>query len=257
VPLPDLVRAPALPCRETMAPLRTRRWLSSIITGIVALAALVAGSAFGDAHSKAIDPRLILWISVAVLAVAGTVATTRLSRLLGREASVHAPSVGGAVRIISAAVGYVFVLFAVLAVLEVSISKLLVGAGLAGVVLGIAATQSLGNVFAGIVLIAARPFRVGDHIRIRSGTLGGVFDGWVVEISLTYTTVRLDDGTWKMPNTALLAAGVGQLPRDGPVPPFPQVPGMAAPSSPAAPPAGAPEPDPTADHSPSPSPPPR
>jgi hypothetical protein len=129
----------------------------------------------------------------------------------------------------------VVVLFGVLAVLDVSVEKLLVGAGLAGVVLGIAATQSLGNVFAGLVIIFARPFAVGDHIRIRSGQLGGVFDGWVIEMSLTYTTLRLDDGPWKIPNGALLAAGVGQLPRTTTVPPLPQVPAAPLPQVPAAP----------------------
>jgi hypothetical protein len=109
----------------------------------------------------------------------------------------------------------------------VSIERLLVGAGLAGIVLGIAATQSLGNVFAGMVLILSRPFDVGDHIRIRSGALGGVFDAWVLELTLTYTTLRLEDGKWKIPNSAMLSAGVGQLPRTAAVPPVPQLPGFA------------------------------
>ena len=118
-------------------------------------------------------------------------------------------------KFISAAVGYLFVAFSALAVLDVSVERLLVGAGLAGVVLGIAAQQSLGNIFAGLVLILARPFVVGDHIRIRSGSLGGIFDAWVLEMSLTYVTVRTDDGQLKIPNTAMLAAGVGKTPARG------------------------------------------
>jgi hypothetical protein len=94
----------------------------------------------------------------------------------------------------------------------VSIDHLLVGAGLAGIVLGIAAQQSLGNVFAALVLLLARPFKVGDHVRIRSGALGGIFEAWVLEVSLTYVTVRTDDGDLKIPNSAMLAAGVGKLP---------------------------------------------
>jgi hypothetical protein len=95
-------------------------------------------------------------------------------------------------------------------VLEVQ-SNTLVGAGVAGVVLGIAAQQSLGNVFAGLVLLVARPFVIGDHIRIRSGALGGIFEAWVSEMSLTYTTLRTEDGILKIPNSAMLAAGVGHL----------------------------------------------
>ena len=101
-------------------------------------------------------------------------------------------------------------MLAVLAVLEVQ-SNTLVGAGVAGVVLGIAAQQSLGNVFAGLVLLVARPFVIGDHIRIRSGALGGIFEASVSEMSLTYVTLRTDDGLLKIPNSAMLAAGVGHL----------------------------------------------
>jgi small-conductance mechanosensitive channel len=214
-----------------------RQWLLGISTGVVALAALVVGSAWGQVHARAIDPRIIGWACAAALALFGALATTLVSSCLGRLVTRRSlPSAGGALRIIAAGAGYVVVLFGVLAVLDVSVEKLLVGAGLAGVVLGIAATQSLGNVFAGLVIILARPFAVGNHIRIRSGALGGVLDGWVMEMSLTYTTLRLDDGPWKIPNGVLLAAGVGQLPRTTAVPPLPQVPGAPLPGGVAAPP---------------------
>jgi small-conductance mechanosensitive channel len=209
---------------------KTRDWLAGIAAAIVALSALVAGSAFGSITGPSFESRLIAWISAAVLLVSGALATTRLSVCLGQLASYRSlPSAGSAVRILTAIVGYLIVVFGVLAILEVSIEHLLVGAGLAGIVLGIAATQSLGNVFAGMVLILSRPFTVGDHVRIRSGALGGVFDAWVVEMTLTYTTLHLQDGRWKIPNSAMLSAGVGQLPRTAEVPPLPQVPGAAAP----------------------------
>jgi small-conductance mechanosensitive channel len=51
---------------------------------------------------------------------------------------------------------------------------------------------------------------VGDHIRIRSGTLG-VIDVYVQAIGLTYVTVRTDDGELKIPNSVMLAAGIGQF----------------------------------------------
>ncbi len=94
--------------------------------------------------------------------------------------------------------------------LGVSLSHLLIGAGLAGIILGIAGQQSLGNIFAAIVMLFARPFVVGDDIRIRSGALGGVFDVRVLGIGLTYVTVRTEDGILKIPNSAMLAAGVGR-----------------------------------------------
>lgn len=222
---------------------KAQHWLTGIGAAILALCALVAGSAFGSVRGHSLEDHLIAWISAAVLLVSGTFAVTRSARLLGRLAAHGAiPSIGSAVRILAALGGYLIVALGVLTVLQVSVGRLLVGAGLLGVVLGIAATQSLGNVFAGMILMVTRPFAVGDHIRVRSGSLGGVFDAWVLEMALTYTTLSLEDGTWKMPNSALLAAGVGQLSRrpGDPVPPLPQVLPSPAPAAPA------PQPSPTA-----------
>jgi small-conductance mechanosensitive channel len=213
---------------------RLRTWGAGIVAGVVALGALVVGSEFGNVHGTPLHPKVIAWVSAAVLLVAGILATGRISAALSRLVMHRSiPAAGGAVRVISAGVGYLFVAFAVLAVLEVSIEHLLVGAGLAGVVLGIAAQQSLGNVFAGLVLLLARPFGVGDHIRIRSGALGGIFDAWVRDMSLTYVTVRTDDGLLKIPNSAMLAAGVGQLPASAKGPTSAPPPASATPPGPA------------------------
>ena len=192
---------------------RKHNWTIGILAGVVASAALVSGSEFGNVHSYALHPKLVAWISAATLLVSGVIATRRIAGGLGHLVTLRSiAAAGAAVRLLATGIGYLVVVFAVFAVLEVSIDHLLVGAGLAGVVLGIAAQQSLGNVFAALVLLLARPFKIGDHVRIRSGALGGVFDAWVLEVSLTYVTLRTDDGDLKIPNSAMLAAGVGQLP---------------------------------------------
>ncbi|MHB8504336.1 MAG: mechanosensitive ion channel domain-containing protein, partial [Acidimicrobiales bacterium] len=147
------------------------------VAGAIALVGLVVGSNYGDITSKRVDPIVIAAASAAAILVFGAVATMRLSRVLGLVVSDRGvPSAGVATRLFTAGVGYLIMAFSVLAVLDVSIGKLLVGAGHAGVIHGIAAQSSLGNVFAGIVLVLARPFTVGDHIRVRSGALGGLFD---------------------------------------------------------------------------------
>lgn len=193
---------------------RVRNWVIGITAGLISLAALVIGSEFGNVHSHQFHQRVIAWVSAGGLLVFGVLATSRLSSALSRSVARRSvvPVFSGAVRVLSAGCGYVIVSFAVLGVLDVQIEHLLVGAGLAGVVLGIAAQQSLGNVFAGIVLIMARPFEIGDRIRIRSGALGGIFDARVREMSLTYVTLQTDDGPLKIPNSGMLAAGIYRLP---------------------------------------------
>jgi small-conductance mechanosensitive channel len=213
VRLPNLIKAVFLS--------HSYNWPIGIGAGAAALAALVAGSQYGSVRGPLHDI-IIAYACAAAILVLGVMATTRLSAAIARVGVLEAvPAAGGAVRIITSIVGYLIAAFSILAVLQVSVEKLLVGAGLAGVVLGIGAQQSLGNVFSGIVLVTARPFTIGDHIRIRSGALGGLFDAWVEDMSLTYVTLRTDDGMLKIPNSSIMAAGVLQLtPTSTPLPPL-------------------------------------
>jgi small-conductance mechanosensitive channel len=200
---------------------REHHWSIGISAGIVAVAALVVGSDYGKVHGPSVHKHVIAWVASAVLLAAGVVAVRRIAAGLdGLITKKSIPAAGAAVRLIASGVGYVLLIFCVFAVIGVSVQRLLIGAGLAGVVLGIAAQQSLGNVFASLVLLFARPFGVGDHIRIRSGTLG-VIDVHVLAIGLTYVTVRTDDGNLKIPNSVMLAAGIGQFdpaPHSAPAP---------------------------------------
>ncbi len=218
----------------------------AVVSGAFVLAAVVAGSWRGDVHAAAIEPQAVAWSSAAVLTVAGVVFTRRVSTILGHVVAVRTiKAAGAAVRLLTSLVGYVVVLFTALGLLSVSIAHILTAGALTGVVLGIAAQQSLGNVFSGLVLLLARPFTLGDHIRVRAGSLGGLFDGVVLGMSLTYVTLSTDDGLLKVPNSAMLAAAVG--PYRAPLAPTGTAPagpagGLAAPPS-AAPPSAAP-PDP-------------
>lgn len=197
------------------------------LAGLVVLAALIVGSSYGNVQASALRPQLVAWGCLVAVVAFGIVATSRLStataNVLARRST---PSIKGIVKYTTAIIGYVIVALIALRVAGVSAQRLLVGAGIAGVVIGIAAQQSLGNIFAGMVLILAKPFVVGDQVRIRSGSLGGMFDAQVLEMSITYVTVDTEDGEFKIPNTALLAAAVGVL-RHGTVSRAPTTPGVA------------------------------
>ena len=78
----------------------------------------------------------------------------------------------------------------------------------------IAAQQALGNVFAGLVVMLARPFQVGDAIRLRAGALGGTIDGTVTDIGITYVRVDTGGGVISVPNSQVLNAVVGPIPPD-------------------------------------------
>jgi len=97
----------------------------------------------------------------------------------------------------------------VLALLRVNLGNLLVGGAVTGVIVGIAAQQTLGNFFAGLVLLFARPYVPGQHVKIRSGALGGPFEGIITGSGLMYTTIDTEEGLVSLPNSGLLGAAVG------------------------------------------------
>ena len=61
-------------------------------------------------------------------------------------------------------------------------------------ILGLAAQQTLGNLFAGTVLLSARPFRVGERVRLQGGGLAGKLEGVVSSLGLLYTTFAAGRG---------------------------------------------------------------
>src|SRR6185437_2824320 len=104
-----------------------------------------------------------------------------------------------------------------LAILGIDPRALLVGGAVTGVIIGIAAQQTLNNFFAGLVLFFARPYVAGQRVKIRSGSMGGPFVGTIVGAGLMYTLIDTDEeGIISMPNAGLMGAAVGPAPADEP-----------------------------------------
>jgi Mechanosensitive ion channel len=211
---------------------RTRPWryIFAIVLAVVAAAVSVeARSALADLSSSNPQRESVLTplgssgntalsygaaVAFCLLAGAGTIglgnkAREVLERTVG---SAHAAVVRFAVIV----VGGLLTIVITLELLNIAITQLLVGGALTGVLVGIAAQQSLANIFAGIVLLMARPFRVGDQVGIRSGALSGLLEGTVTEISITYVSLQTANGPVHVPNSQVLAAAVGPA---GAVPP--------------------------------------
>lgn len=145
-----------------------------------------------------------------VFIIAGIVGTRSVAGELARVSEAHGGvAAGSAVRLICMILGYGTVLLGLLGLLNVNLGNLLVGGAVTGVVFGIAAQQTLGNFFAGLVLLFARPYVPGQRVKIRSGAMGGPFDGVILGAGLMYTTIDTDEGVVSMPNSGLLAAAIG------------------------------------------------
>jgi small conductance mechanosensitive channel len=88
---------------------------------------------------------------------------------------------------------------------------LTIGGAFTAVIVGLAAQQTLGNVIAGTVLLSARPFRVGERVRLQAGNLAGTTEGVVSSLGLLYTTLSNGEDAIMIPNSVVLSAAVVPL----------------------------------------------
>jgi small-conductance mechanosensitive channel len=215
-----------LSAQVAMVRAKTRPW-KSIIALVLAIG---AGAASAWAHSgfhhffqtTEVVHQIVAAATAAAFCVFASAATIGLS---GKARSVLEPVMGtghaAVVRYALVLIGAVTTLLVTLALFGVPIGQLLLGGALTSVFVGIAAQQALSNVFAGLVLLLAHPFRVGDAIRMRAGALSGEIDGTVSEIGITYVRLSTSSGVISIPNSQVLNAVVGPLPAGDYPPPAP------------------------------------
>jgi small conductance mechanosensitive channel len=98
-----------------------------------------------------------------------------------------------------------------LRVAGLSPQSLAVGGAFTAVIVGLAAQQTFGNLIAGMVLLSARPFRVGDRVRFQAGAVAGLLEGSVVSLGLLYTTLAQGEDRAMVPNSVVLSAAIVPL----------------------------------------------
>lgn len=79
--------------------------------------------------------------------------------------------------LVSNLIGVVLVLagaYAILVAWDVNVTGLVASAGIVGLALSFAAQDTLGNLFAGVAILADQPYRIGDYIVLDSGERGQV-----------------------------------------------------------------------------------
>ncbi len=173
--------------RETLSR-HSRHWSASPLDTPVQIATVLALVAIG-------------WtLAAAIGKAAGPV-------FLRRMDPATAGTVGFLIRLLTIA----FTLLVALSVAGLDPRALAVGGAFTAVVVGLAAQQTLGNVIAGMVLLSARPFRVGERIRLQAGAVGGSVEGIVSGLGLLYTTLTRGYDRVMIPNNVVLAAVVVPL----------------------------------------------
>ena len=130
-------------------------------------------------------PFLLTAIWLAAIAVTAILIERMVSRWV-KKFVVKAelpPRAGSALLLTGRLIIILGALITILRVGGVSSDLLLALSALGGAAIGFASSQTIGNVIAGLYILASRPFRTGDYVR-----LDGV-EGIVREISVNYTKI--------------------------------------------------------------------
>jgi hypothetical protein len=189
---------------------RRARREAAILLPLVA-GVLVVYNLRDDLFGKSADTAVRIGTVIALVILGWTIA-----RDIGRAAAPTFfrrmdPGTAGTVGFLMRLVTMLVTVLVALNIAKVSASTIVAGSAFTAVIIGLAAQQTLGNLFAGLVLLSARPFRVGERVRLQAGALGGQIQGIVSSLGLLYTTLARGEDRIMVPNNQVLAAAVVPL----------------------------------------------
>ena len=190
------------------------------LAGPITYAIVIAG-AWVAIHHLPLMPRWTAWMRHALFVVGVLLGSLALIRAWGILMGWYVTDSRHAVRDglarefgpLFAKLGVIFIVtvaaIAMLTHFGVNVASLVVSLGVGSLAIGLAAQDTLSNMFAGFTLMADRPFRVGDRIRLGGGDLGDV-----LEIGMRATLIQtLDDTVLVVPNSVLVKERVTNLSR--------------------------------------------
>ena len=207
---------------------RTHRWheagLGEEIVGtpqgrtwpkLLLFSVLIAAVLFAFNHRQDIAPgygteaRILTAILLFILGwgFASALGRTLTPFIMRRLDPGTAGTLGFAIRLVT----ILLVGLVALGIAGVKPQTLAVGGAATAIVLGLAAQQTLGNIFAGVVLQSTRPFRVGERVRLTGGPMAGSVEGTVSSLGLFYTTILKGQDRMMIPNSLLLLLAVEPL----------------------------------------------
>jgi small conductance mechanosensitive channel len=182
---------------------------------VVVLAALIAGVLVLFSYRGTLFPGLGTPVRIATVA-ALVILGWGLARALGRGVAPvlfgrMEPGTAGVVGFLIRLLAIVLVFVVALRIAGLNTSTLAVGGAFTAVVVGLAAQQTLGNLFAGLVMLSTRPFRVGERVRLTGGALAGSIEGIVSSLGLFYTDLVSGADRILVPNSMLLNVAIVPL----------------------------------------------
>lgn len=170
------------------------------ISGINAIMRLVAENALAQ--------RLLGSALVAVGAyIASKIVWDSIQALVADKVQEHFRK--AAYRIFQVIIGVVG-LFLILGIWGISPAGLLAGAGFTGIVVGLAARETLGDVISGLLMMFSRPFEIGDWVEVTD------YSGIVEDVTIMQTRLETFDGEMvSIPNSVVSSSEISNKSRKG------------------------------------------
>ncbi len=157
---------------------------------------------------KAVETPLTI-VTVILLVILGWAIARDVGRGLGPALFRRLdPATAGTVGFLIRLATVVIALIVALQVAGIEAKTLALGGAFTAVIFGLAAQQTLGNLIAGTVLLSARPFRVGERVRLQGGPLAGQVEGIVSSLGLLYTTFATGEDSIMVPNSVVLNVAI-------------------------------------------------
>lgn len=174
--------------------------LITIQAGLVQLSTLIVSYSF-----SAVGAVILLVVGYLVAGLAERSIYAGLGHIHGFDETLR--------HFFSQVVRYAILILVVIMVLGqfgVQTASIIAAIGAAGLAIGLALQGTLQNIAAGIMLLALRPFRIGEYVEV------GAIAGTIEEIGLFATKLRSVDGVYVMaPNSTLWNQPVRNFTRNG------------------------------------------
>jgi small-conductance mechanosensitive channel len=164
-----------------------------------------------DYLEKAIDTPITV-VTVVALVILGWAIARDVGRSFGPALFRRLdPATAGTFGFLIRLATVIAALLVALRVAGIEAHTLALGGAFTAVIFGLAAQQTFGNLIAGTVLLSARPFRVGERVRLQGGNLAGTIEGTVSSLGLLYTTFSTGEDSIMVPNSVVLNVAVAPL----------------------------------------------
>ncbi len=185
-----------------------RARIETLLTILLILAVAVAYGERDEIFGSELNTP-VRWATVIALLALGWSFARSIGRSLGPMLFRRLdPATAGTVGFLIRLATIIVAALVALRIAGLSTRSLTVGGAFTAIIVGLAAQQTLGNLFAGTVLLSARPFRVGERVRLQGGGLAGTIEGVVSQLGLLYTVFANGEDEIMVPNNVVLSVAV-------------------------------------------------